>query len=70
MTNYFKDLFAKHDHLIPYNLTGQFPMLNPQTLDDLNKDISDEEIRKTVRSIGAYKAPGPDGYQAIFYHSQ
>lgn len=27
-----------------------------------------EEIFLAIKSIGAYKAPGPDGYQAVFYH--
>ncbi|KAH7859872.1 hypothetical protein Vadar_006549 [Vaccinium darrowii] len=29
-----------------------------------------EEILTTVRNIEAYKAPGPDGFQALFYHKE
>lgn len=26
-----------------------------------------EEVKKAVTSMGAYKAPGPDGFQPVFY---
>ncbi|KAL9661671.1 hypothetical protein QQ045_026497 [Rhodiola kirilowii] len=35
--------------------------------DWLLKDISDEEIRNAVFSLGPYKSPGIDGFPAIFY---
>lgn len=36
--------------------------------EDLVRDISDEEIKNTVFQIGPHKAPGPDGFTAVFYH--
>lgn len=30
---------------------------------------NESEIWKAMRSIGAFKAPGPDGISALFYHS-
>lgn len=35
---------------------------------DLTKDVTIEEIQAALFDIGAHKAPGPDGFSAIFYH--
>lgn len=34
----------------------------------LSAEVSCEEIRHAVFDLGAFKAPGPDGIQAFFYH--
>ncbi|OMO94104.1 RNA-directed DNA polymerase [Corchorus capsularis] len=40
----------------------------PQTdLDALHREVSEEEIERAIRCIGAHKAPGPDGFQACFF---
>lgn len=36
----------------------------------IGRGVTMEEIHNTVKSIGPFKAPGPDGFQAIFFHSQ
>ncbi|XVF12220.1 hypothetical protein REPUB_Repub08aG0096000 [Reevesia pubescens] len=35
----------------------------------LCKDISNEEIKIAVFSLGAHKALGPDGFPGLFFHS-
>ena len=35
----------------------------------LTKSITNEEVWQVVKSIHAFKAPGSDGFQAVFYHS-
>lgn len=35
----------------------------------LHKDFSASEIESAVRGMGKYKAPGPDGFQPVFYQS-
>lgn len=33
----------------------------------LKKQFTSEEIEVAVKSMGSFKAPGPDGYQPVFY---
>uniref|UniRef100_A0A803TFB5 Reverse transcriptase domain-containing protein n=1 Tax=Anolis carolinensis TaxID=28377 RepID=A0A803TFB5_ANOCA len=35
--------------------------------ESLNKEITEEEIRKTIKLLKGNKAPGPDGFTASFY---
>lgn len=69
-TNYFKYLFSCGEAFHPYDLSGHFPPIDDHLLTDLNKGITITEIWQTVKSIGAFKAPRPDGFQAIFFHTQ
>lgn len=43
--------------------------VSQQMNDDLTRMVSEEEVRIAVMDIGAHRAPGPDGFTAIFYHS-
>lgn len=36
---------------------------------NLNKQFSVGEVEQVLRSMGKFKAPGPDGYQPIFYQT-
>lgn len=36
---------------------------------DLIKPVDDDEIKAAVNQMGGLKAPGPDGFQGIFYQS-
>ena len=35
----------------------------------LLKPIAEDEIRVAATQMGGLKAPGPDGFQGVFYHS-
>lgn len=51
-------------------MLGHFPILEESYLSIPRQDISCNEIWKSIKRLGAYKAPSPDGFQAIFFHSQ
>lgn len=49
---------------VPYNV---FPELSKRDWDRLSLPFTKLEIDEVVKILGALKAPGPDGFQAIFY---
>lgn len=61
-TNYFRNLFSNSEVVVPYPFCRLFPILDIQSLNDMVRELSNDEIASIVRSIGAYKAPGSDGY--------
>lgn len=42
--------------------------VTPEMNEALCFPVSEEEIHQVVFQMGAFKAPGPDGYQGMFYH--
>lgn len=67
IVNYFKDLFSNTSTIgFPQYWPNLFPSLDQSLLTSLNKDISPLEIKDALFSIGGLKAPGPDGYLALF----
>ncbi|XP_074271727.1 uncharacterized protein LOC141595661 [Silene latifolia] len=49
---------------IPYNL---FPELSNEDFRWLTRPYTEAEIEGVIHNMGALKAPGPDGFQALFY---
>lgn len=35
----------------------------------MNAELTEEDVKAAVDQIGGLKAPGPDGFQGLFYHS-
>ncbi|KAL8153715.1 hypothetical protein V2J09_011475 [Rumex salicifolius] len=71
VVDYFSDLYtlaASDSTSCPLPLGGISEICNSDLL-GLVSPMDDEEIWKFVRRMGAYKAPGIDGFHPVFYHS-
>ena len=44
-----------------------FPKLNQEEIENLNRPITSMEIETLIRNLAANKSPGPDGFTADFY---
>ena len=44
-----------------------FPKLNQEEIENLNRCITSTEIETVIRNLPANKSPGPDGFTAEFY---
>ena len=44
-----------------------FPKLNQEEIENLNRPITRTEIETIIRNLPANKSPGPDGFTAEFY---
>ena len=44
-----------------------FPKLNQEETENLNRHITSMEIETEIRNLPANRSPGPDGFTAEFY---
>ena len=44
-----------------------FPKLNQEEIENLNRPITSTEIKTVIRNLAANKSPGPDSFTAEFY---
>jgi hypothetical protein len=69
VNNFFKELFTEETNVKSYTSSDyKFVPLHEDIVQDLSRQISKEEIKIALFQMGPWKAPGPDGYPAGFYH--
>lgn len=68
IVHFFESLFtAESDecsHDLPKNL---FPMFREYDWKQMNRAFTADEVRSVIMQMGSLKAPGPDGFQALFF---
>uniref|UniRef100_A0A803TK04 Reverse transcriptase domain-containing protein n=1 Tax=Anolis carolinensis TaxID=28377 RepID=A0A803TK04_ANOCA len=57
----------KKDKINIYLGKSKLQKISEEDREALNKEISEKEIQKAIRKLDANKAPGPDGFSAIYY---
>ena len=69
--DYYQQLYAnKMDNLEEMDKLLEkynFPKLNQEEIEDLNRAFTSKEIKTVIRNLPANKSPGPDGFTAEFY---
>ena len=64
----FKTLYCTSDPQVPRDLENLIaPCISEEENRELCRIPSREEIRKVVFGMKSLKAPGPDGFLALFY---
>lgn len=67
--DYYKKLYSLNglEELVDRLPAEGFPDLDMHETRMLNLPVSSQEVECSMRSMGKFKSPGPDGYQSIFY---
>jgi len=65
--SFYKNLFSSnvanmHSDLILNNII----VLSSEGVTALTKEVTNEEVHKTLMSMDSYKSPGMDGFQPLF----
>ncbi|MCI72420.1 hypothetical protein A2U01_0093683, partial [Trifolium medium] len=65
VTQFYKSLFTEPNHgNVGFYMKYRFKPLEADVTQSIGGVVEKDEIRKAVFDMGAWKAPGPDGYPA------
>ncbi|KAA3481886.1 reverse transcriptase [Gossypium australe] len=64
---YFQKLFTPENDTCHNSIRSAFPKIMEQDIRDLSRDFTIEEIRTALFQMHPNKAPGPDGFHALFF---
>lgn len=69
IVRYWQELFTEEcpNYNINCFLPGCFPKMTDREFDLLQRPYAECEVVKTIKDMDAFKAPGPDGFQPLFY---
>lgn len=66
--NFFKQLYTDDGCTVNINLSELiFPTLEAHKVASLGKSFTMEEVFTTLKDMEPYKAPGTDGFHAVFF---
>lgn len=66
--HFYQDLFSADVNTTPYSLQlANIPQLSEEGCSALNTPVTKAKVKVAVFSMKSYKAPGPDGFQALFF---
>lgn len=65
--NFYTDLFCADPDVGGQFIQGRFPSIDDTATHRLQTECTMEETVRALKGMGALKAPGPDGFQPIFF---
>lgn len=69
--NYYRHLFHEEGNVNDWFQTPiTFPHVDLEVLLRLQDPVTAQEVRMAMFGMGAWKAPGPDGFPPSFYHKR
>lgn len=67
VVQYFWSLFGSREEVIVDTLSSLPAVLSDEKRNVLCKPVSEQKVCHALMSMKSYKAPGPDGFQPIFF---
>ena len=69
--NFYHMLFSEdRAHRDVLNVDVSYPMLTEGVISNMNIDVKEVEVETALKSMGPLKAPGPDGFNPLFFQAQ
>lgn len=68
ITSFYKNLFGRPEVSTISLVDDDFKTIPGETVNKLTAEFSMEEIKKVVFEMAHNKSPGPNGFNAEFYH--